>query len=77
NINWLSSDLDKLTDTESSCSFSLFVKENETDYKIKDNKQSNNSKNKIKQCVITEIKDGKLKHCLNKTYRQIKQIIRM
>ncbi|CAG8759933.1 30432_t:CDS:2, partial [Racocetra persica] len=56
-IDWLSSDLDKSTDTESSCSFSLLVKENELDYEIKDDKRSNNSNNNIKQCVITEIKD--------------------
>ncbi|CAG8460297.1 16488_t:CDS:2, partial [Racocetra fulgida] len=56
-IDWLSSDLDKSTDTESSCSFSLLTKENETDYEIKDYKRSNNSNSNIKQCVISEIKD--------------------
>ncbi|CAG8750236.1 19200_t:CDS:2, partial [Racocetra persica] len=39
----------KSTDTESSCSFLLLIKENKTDYEIKDNKQSNNSNNNIKQ----------------------------
>ncbi|CAG8505749.1 5031_t:CDS:2 [Scutellospora calospora] len=59
-INWLSSDLDKLTDTESSCSFPLSVEENEVDYEIKENEQSNN--NIISQCIITELVDDELKH---------------
>ncbi|CAG8658739.1 5822_t:CDS:1, partial [Scutellospora calospora] len=36
-IDWLSSNLDKLTDTESSCSFPLSVEENKVNYEIKEN----------------------------------------